>query len=265
MEIAMEFKQKTIQEILESETLMVLTAPERYGAYYDNALACSMFLTHFVKSIDIDRWVFGSFLSQVKKHHTLSLFSTVRLHKVQAMMNLRQALEAGANAAFAIANPDHAHFVDTDDHGILDPAKSLTGKRYKWLDENYPAGSQAIKALKDQINQVTAHSNLVTTHNNFETDSEEAMFSAPFFDIEDKYHVETDLWMIARAAIILLDIFWGVNKNYNSIKFVDDFPTAFLQLQTDNQSLHAISTQSDRYKRAMEIENHRSQKQQASK
>jgi len=36
-------------------------------------------------------------------------------------------------------------------------------------------------------------------------------------------------------------------------------------LQADNQRLHAISTQGDRYKRAMEIENGRSQKKQASK
>src|SRR2546430_9857689 len=57
----------------------------------------------------------ASFFAQVKKHHMLALFSTVRLHKVQALMNLRQVLEAGACAAFAIANPDHKHFVDTDE------------------------------------------------------------------------------------------------------------------------------------------------------
>jgi hypothetical protein len=58
----------------------------------------------------------------MKKHHMLAMFSTLRLHRVQAMMNLRQVLEAGASATFAIANPEQHHFVDTDQHGILDPS-----------------------------------------------------------------------------------------------------------------------------------------------
>jgi hypothetical protein len=41
----------------------------------------------------------------------LALLSTLRLHKVQSMMNLRQTLEAGAAAAFAIANPEREHFM----------------------------------------------------------------------------------------------------------------------------------------------------------
>jgi hypothetical protein len=44
-----------------------------------------------------------------EKTHMLALFSALRLHKVQAMMNLRQTLEAGAAAAFAIAEPEIQH------------------------------------------------------------------------------------------------------------------------------------------------------------
>jgi hypothetical protein len=110
----------------------------------------------------------------------LALFSTVRLHKVQALMNLRQVLEAGACAAFAIANPDHKHFVDTDEHGILDPSQRLAKQRYAWLKENYPAGSDALEALKKQINLEAAHANLVTAQTNFRTDYDEGWFAAPF-------------------------------------------------------------------------------------
>ena len=39
-----------------------------------------------------------------------SVLSFVRLHKVQGMMDLRQALEADCAAAFAIANPEDDHF-----------------------------------------------------------------------------------------------------------------------------------------------------------
>jgi hypothetical protein len=145
----MEFPQSTIAQIIDSEREMLLAATQRYGKYYE-ALECSMLMTQFLKSLDPDRFVFGGFLSLAKKHHTLAVFSALRLHKVQAMMNLRQTLEAGACAAFAIANPDPAHFVVADEHDILDPVPA--GKRYAWLDQNYPEGATAIKEIKTQIN-----------------------------------------------------------------------------------------------------------------
>jgi hypothetical protein len=100
----MDIKQTTIGDIIESEHLMLSTAPQRYGAYYRIALDLSVILSSAVKSIDCDHAIFARFLSQVAKHHLLAVFSTVRLHHIQAMMNLRQVLEAGACAAFAIAS-----------------------------------------------------------------------------------------------------------------------------------------------------------------
>jgi hypothetical protein len=207
----MEIHQRTLPEIAESETLLLATADERYPAYYPLALEASLFISNFIKSIDADRAVFGMFLSQVKKHHTLALFSTVRLHKIQASVNLRQVLEAGACAAFAIANPGHEHFVDMDDQGILDPSQKLAKKRCDWLAEHYPAGSEAIKGLKDTINQSTAHATLVYASNNFQFNESTGSFDAPFFDMEDEYLVKTDLWMIGNVALALLDIFYGAS------------------------------------------------------
>ncbi len=139
------------------------------------------------------------------------------------MMNLRQTLEAGACAAFAIANPDHAHFVDTDEHGILDPSPKLVGKRYDWIDKNYPDGSTAIKEMKQKINASVAHANLINTHNTFRTDYEAGWFAAPFFDIEDEHYVKTDLWLIGNVALTLMHYFYEINEGRNVIKFVDNF------------------------------------------
>jgi hypothetical protein len=116
------FPQSTICQIVNSEREMVLTAPDRFGEHYVIALDCVRFATQFLKSLDPDRWVFAKFQALAKKHLALALFSTVRLHKVQAMMDLRQAMEAGASAAYAIANPEHTDFVTADEYGILDAA-----------------------------------------------------------------------------------------------------------------------------------------------
>ena len=45
-------------------------------------------------------------------------------------MNMRQVLEAGSAAAFAIVHPDHEHFVKKDKDGTLVPSKQLAKKRY---------------------------------------------------------------------------------------------------------------------------------------
>src|ERR1017187_2684142 len=94
--------QSTIEEIIESERQMLLTAESRYGKYYTNARTISVFLSRCVTGVNHDRMMFGRFLTLIKKHHMLALFSTLRLHKIQGMMNLSQVLEAGAGAAFAI-------------------------------------------------------------------------------------------------------------------------------------------------------------------
>src|ERR1700685_3129007 len=102
----MDFNQSTFQEILDSEREMVLRAEERFGPYYVNAIRFTELLSQSINTVPLSRLIFALFLSQVRKHHTLALFSTVRLHRTQAKMNLRQALEAGAFAACAIAHID---------------------------------------------------------------------------------------------------------------------------------------------------------------
>jgi hypothetical protein len=91
-----DLKQKTIGDIIDSETSLVLAARARYRLYYANALEASALLSNFIKSLDPDRLIFGRYYSQVKNHHLLALFSTVRLHQTQATMDLRQVLGAGS-------------------------------------------------------------------------------------------------------------------------------------------------------------------------
>jgi hypothetical protein len=100
-------------------------------------------------------------------------------------MNLRQVLEAGSCAAFAIANPDPRHFVTTDSQGVLNASQKLMARIYKWLDENYPDGSKSIKSMKELINASTAHANLAFTGSNFK--EKDGGISSPFFDFEDPY------------------------------------------------------------------------------
>ena len=232
----MDFKQTTIDEIIESEREMVLTGAERYGIYFDNAFQFNALLNAFVKSVDPGRFIFAMFLAQVRKHATLALFSIVRWHHVQTMMNLRQVLEAGACAAYATANSNPVDFADTDEDGFLNASKDLTKKRYDWLDKNYPAGAAAIHNMKKSIN-VASHANIVHAHNTFKFDKNSSRFETPFFDIEDEFHVKGDLWTIGNILMGLMDLFYGVNINRDVIKFTDDFVPELKRLEVVNNKL----------------------------
>lgn len=249
----MKIKQHTIGDIIESERQMILHGAERFGDYFINASEFNNLLQQFIKSVDPDRFIFVMFLAQIRKHHLLAHFSTVRLHHIQAMMNLRQVLEAGSCAAYAIANPDQAGFTDIDENGITDISQDLTKKRYEWLEGNFKEGSDAIKNMKSTINNSTAHSNVVYAHNNFRFDGDQGKFVTPFFDIEDDYLVKTDLWQIGNIAMGLMDLFYGVNDGLNVVKFVDDLVPRLKALEAENHRLKAEMMSTERFKNAQKL------------
>jgi hypothetical protein len=236
---------------------MICDGEARYGQHYKHARAAAIYLTLCVDSVEMDRSdTFGRLFSPTKKHHTLAFLSALRLHHVQAMMNLRHVLEAGAAAAYAIANPKVEDFVDIDAFGIMDPSKELTGKRYRWLDENYATGSKWIKEQKKLINDQTAHANIVDGDRTFRVVGGHGA-SAPFFDVEDEHFVKTDLWWISSAAISLMDLFYGVARDVANatgrsvIGFRTDFQRTILGLAAESNALLAELRGSDRFKAAM--------------
>jgi len=195
--------------------------------------------------------MFGRFFSLLKKHHMLALLSVLRLHKVQAAMNLRQVLEAGAAAAFAIANPEQHHFAETDAQGLLDPSQDLARKQYKWLDQHYRNKSDWIRITKERINASTAHANIVSSDSVFRIADTGDAINAPFFDIEDEYFIRTDLWHIGSIAITLMDLFYGVNQGRNVIDFCRDFPLHIDRLARESNALLDEMKATDRFKRAV--------------
>jgi hypothetical protein len=248
---AASFPQSTLEEIWDSERRMLEMAKDRFGEYWTHARGCTVFLSRCITSFDVSRMMFGHFFAHLKKHHTLALFSAARLHKVQAMMDLRQVLEAGASAAFAIANPEQEHFVDVDEQGILDPSQPLTRKRYAWLDSNYPDKSKWIADTKKQINESAAHANLVSANNVFRVNDAGDFASTPFFDVEDDYYIKTDLWLISCVALTLMDFFYGVNLQYKAIEFVGGFSDTVQRYAAANTALRDQMRQTDRYKAAV--------------
>jgi hypothetical protein len=251
------YPQSTLEEIIDSERALLVDAPKRYGQHYKHARATTVYLTLCIESIEFDRAeMFGRLFSLMKKHHTLSVLSALRLHKVQAMMNLRQVLEAGGAAAFAIANPETHHFVDIDAFGIMDPSQKLTSKRHKWLDQKYQDKSAWIATTKDRINSSAAHANIISGDSTFRMADDHSAASAPFFDVQDEYFVKADLWLISSVAITLMDLFFGVagdvgRTGRSVIDFRSDFQHTVQGLAAENNELLAEIQASKRFQIAM--------------
>jgi hypothetical protein len=248
----MDFPQSTLEEIIESERTMALAARERFGRFYSHARGSAVFLSLCITTIEHDRMMFGRLFSFMKKHAFLALLSAVRLHKVQSMMNLCQVLEAGASAAFAIANPEREHFAGMDEQGILDPSPSFAKKRYQWLHEHYFDKSNWIRETKDRINSSTAHANVISADSVFRIVESGDEAKAPFFDIEDEYHIKADLWLMASVSITLMDSLYGVNQSLDVIGFRAGFGDDLSRFAAESNGLLAEMKKTDRYRATME-------------
>lgn len=250
----MQFKENTYEDILSSEREMVLYGVECYGDYYKNAFEFNFLLMNLIKSIDlIDRWIFLAFYSQVKKFHTLALFSAVRRHHVQSLLNLRYVIESGQWAAYALGNIEESKFCRKDSNGIVFvDKKPHRDDMHAWLDKTCKEKAEETKRLKKLISESSAHSNIVYSFQNFKVGTNDKPgFITPFFDFENEYLVKSDLWFVANAALGLLDLFYGVNKMFGVFQLCDDFLIKFNHLVDQNAALKAEMMLSDRFKRSL--------------
>ena len=175
-------------------------------------------------------------------------------------MDLRQVLEAGACAAYAVAHTALTDFADADEDGILEPAQELAKRRYRWLNEAYPRESQAIKSMKSTINASSAHSNIVAGHHSFKVSDDASRFQTPFFDFEDEYIVRTDLFLVSNSCFALLQLLHIVNEAHGGFVATNDFLPRLNVLAAKNMRIRAQLMQNERYQRAQRLIEEREQR-----
>lgn len=235
-------------EISEDENHFVREAPADYDKYFQHTQFAVDFLHTFVKSASYESAFFFMFFASAEKHIILGALSGIRLHHIQANFNFRYATEAGAWAAYAMAHIDTAEFAVTEENGMLEPTKELKTKMYRWLKEKYPAGNSSLKRFKESTNRLSTHANIVDAHRNFGEVSQEKITTS-FFDKYEEHHVKTDLWTAANLSMGLLDLFYGVNKDYPMLVFKEDFLAQMKRLKQENELLKAEMLNHPRLKR----------------
>lgn len=199
----------TLFDFARDELAMTLEAGDRYGEYFELAAEASTNFSNLVQINTVGIEVFLRFHTQAKKHHTLSLLSTVRRHRVQAKQCLRVFVESIAHMAYSLAHNDEALYFNRE-KGVPEDQAKVSRRAYKWLEAQYAQASGTLKSIKDEINEQAAHANLATSVNNFNV--RDRSLHMPFFDFEDLDRVKVDLWQCARVALVATDLILTVRE-----------------------------------------------------
>lgn len=215
------FEGFSIFEISEEEHRLVMRGKDEYKEAFDVPNELVKFLIRFIEKADLKVYVFMSYLSLVYNSLWLALLSALRSHQVQAMMNMRQALEAGVRAAYALVFLDRDNFVIEKGNGTLEERNNLKKLCYEWLDRKYPKESKTTKFLKESINKLFSHANLITAQN--VTKFSKKKYWAMIFDKEDTLMVKANLWLVANIAFGLIDLFAKVSEETKIINLIPDF------------------------------------------
>ncbi len=246
-------KSIAIEDLIKQEQVLIKLAESKHGDFFRHTLASHALLQQFVVAADPKAFFFLIFLSQIRNHHLLAFLSATRRHHVQCVMNLRQVLEAGASAAYAIGNHKTSDFAEATEFGLLETPQKLTSKRYKWLEENYSKGSGNIKNIKDQL-QKSAHANIVDGYRNFKIMKTKTLkIHTPFFDRSNDFQEKADLWLIANIAMGLADLFYGVSLDHKTIALKPDFLDQLKLIEAENNRLKDIMMQTKKFIRADKI------------
>jgi hypothetical protein len=228
----------SLENFSAEEHQKLVDAEQKYGNAFINAYNTTILVSNLMMWPVIDCDLFIRFYSQMKKYHSLSVISTVRLHRIQAKMDLRYFLESTANAAFSLAHTDTENYFDFQNQRIRDAQKASLNA-YRWLESSYKAHSDFIKDMKTTINEQTAHAHVVNSQHNFDfVPGQRAEIITSYFDFDDEEVVMLDLWLAAKAGLHAADLILQVQKDFGG--FLPSGDAADLpHLRADNDAVLA--------------------------
>ena len=218
---------------------------EKYKPYTSLADATVELFGGMVVSVRVPAPSFVAFYSQAKKHSALGFFSLMRGHRSQYKLTLRYFLEALVQAAYASFHTDHSEYFDTES---MQPIKQkvVVRRANKWLFDTYPTVSAHIKEIKDRINNLSSHSNFVSTFMNFKL-ADDGTHDTPFFDYENELVTKADLLECTRVASIAIDLLLACSKDTGLIVLWPETQKSWGELSHHTDDLFAELTADPRW------------------
>jgi len=225
---------ETFAKILAEETRLISEDDATRGDEENFALVCYQVLNEasWIK-LEPDNFFFSLFLTQVRKHAGLSILSVARQHHVQALLDLRQTIEAATWMLFAMEHKEPTAFFMVDERGAATVTDAHKNRMRKWLDDGWSAGSSSLKTMKKAINGTCAHADVTYALNNFNTEN----FSFTFFDQMDGPMKRSDFFFIGTCLWQIMDLAYGINQKHKAIEFSAEFVPTMKSLKAHMERL----------------------------
>ena len=213
---------------LATEAKMTVEAPARYGELYAVPCAACDLLDFGVLGVAQGQQIAVGALAYVRKHLRLALLSTVRRHRVQAAMDLRQALEMTPILGFTMAHPEEIEKiihrnVDADDlKSMKNNDEAIKNASYKWLAQAHPELNGWVKEAKELINWTSSHANLMSASFLIDLPNEKGI-TVSFFDKPHEALEAMGLTEVARATMLALTLIVTLNETTKNFILTDTF------------------------------------------
>jgi hypothetical protein len=241
--------EKLIKISIDGEAELLEIAKNKYEEFYSNTANLLELLNNFLVKANAEHWIFLLYLSQIRKHAMLAFLSSIRKHHVQTKLNMRIVYEAGFKAAYAVAFHEESKFFKYNDEGLVIEPKHYSKLMYNWLEENYPEGVKPLGNLKSIINESAAHASLVYSYQYTTIDIKNRKSEYTFFDNEDLYLTQADIWEVGNGILGILDLIYGVNEGLDSVFFSEGFLRDIQEHGQVNKRLRIKMMEHERYKK----------------
>jgi hypothetical protein len=178
------------------------------------------------------------FISLMHRHLILALLSTTRLHRAEFAWNMRQAIEAGAQATYCIANR-----IDNPEQFITpnfeNANKQFIKKCYRWLETNHSEENNVIKLYKETINRMGTHLGFTEAQTNSQivSDSNNIGVEISYFDNARDEKIKTDLWIIANTGCGFIKFFLKLNSLHNVFQTSNNSEKKLIKLGHENNEI----------------------------
>jgi hypothetical protein len=166
---------------------------EEYCTFSENAVGLTEDLM-LIANYENTYVNFVTFLWHTHVSLALALLSALRGHQAQTEVMMRQSIEAGVMAAFALGHLGEDWLSSGD-------VEKLRPHAYSWLESCYPTHSRTIKKIKDRINEDWAHPTMFSAFKTWHFASDHEPGHLSYFDFRDDSWIRLNLWRIGDMAL----------------------------------------------------------------
>jgi hypothetical protein len=208
-----------IRLLAAQEAEMIEWTAKRAGIFGLFAHSAFAVMDTAVDGLSQDYLLFAGAWSTVRSFSGQALLAAMRQHRIQMNLCIRQVLEGVALAAYLMAHPRPQHPIVDAQGKMIEPKLMMTKHVYPWFKSEHPVENDRIKELKDHINLLSGHANLLATSAVFDYGQNVgSTIAADFFDLPIEEMVWANFYEVGEAISLAVQVILEANVAHNAFR-----------------------------------------------